>query len=333
MKIGIDVGYGRVKGISNTKKVDFPSVIGDFYPVKFITGMESDLTSKLAVEYNYKRKFVGESALKQSIPQSTVDKERTVQEEGLTLLVSALALLTDEKFSDTINLVVGLPVMHYDGLRTKYLTSIKTLHTIRLLSLSGESICKKHLPVQDAKVLPQPFGTLFDRLLNERGEVVNPQLASSKVGIIDIGYNTVDLARSDSLEYINPRSTSFSGLGMFNVFQVLTNEIYKNLGLEIPLEKIEPHFRSGEIKVAGRAVSIEQYKRTALKEAASQIISKVKSIWPDRWELDQIIITGGGAILLGEFLASEFGQQSYISPNSSFANVNGYLKFAQRIWK
>jgi len=47
----------------------------------------------------------------------------------------------------------------------------------------------------------------------------------------------------------------------------------------------------------------------------------------------EIIITGGGAILLGEILISELGQQAYVIGDPVFANVSGYLKFAQRIWK
>jgi plasmid segregation protein ParM len=334
IKMAVDVGFGRVKGVSSAgDRVDFPSVIGDFHPVKFVSGMEGDPSSNLAIEYNYKRRFVGNAALKQTTPQATVDKERTVSEEGLTLLAAAMVLMAPEKPSEQINLVVGLPVMHYETLKQKYLTAAKTLHMVDRLSLSGEPVERKYFSVVDVKVLPQPFGSLFDRLLNDRGELIEKRLAAGKVGIIDIGYNTLDLARADNLEFINPRSTSFSGLGMFTAFQALSVEIYRNLGIEIPPERIEPIIRQGEVKISGRQVSVEQFKRAAFKEAAAQIISRVKSTWPDRWELDQILITGGGAILLGEFLLSELGQQAYVAEDPVFANVAGYLKFAQRVWK
>lgn len=334
MKMGIDVGFGGVKGLAGSgKKVEFPSVIGDFHPVRFLSGLEGDIASRLVVEYNCKRKFVGEAALKQSIPQATVDNDRTVTEEGIILLTTAMALMSPDKTPEAINLVVGLPVMHYESLKTKYLNAVKTLHTIDLLSLSGETVCRKYLSVTEAKILPQLFGTLFDQLLNEKGEIINPQLAAGKIGIIDIGYNTLDLLCAYNLEYINPRSTSFSGLGMFTVFQALATEIYRNLGVEIPPERIEPLIKNREIKISGQNINIDQYKRSAFKEAAAQIISRVKSLWPNRWELDRIIITGGGAILLGEYLLTELGQQAYAANNPVLANANGYLKFASWCWK
>lgn len=334
LKMAIDVGFGRTKGESSAgSRVDFPSVIGEFHPVKFISGMENDPASNLAIGYNYRHWFVGDSALKQSTPQATVDKERTISEEGLTLLAAAMTLLAPDKSTEFINLVIGLPVMHYETLKQKYLTAAKTQHVVDRISLSGDKVDRKYFSVSDAKVLPQPFGTLFDRILNERGELIDKTLATGKIGIIDIGYNTLDLARADNLEYINPRSTSFSGLGMFTAFQALSTEIYRNMGIEIPPERIESVIRKGEIKVSGQPVSIEKYKWTAFQEAASQVLSRVKSTWPDRWELDQILITGGGAILLGGYLQSELGQQAQVVNNPVFANVAGYLKFAQRVWR
>jgi len=35
-----------------------------------------------------------------------------------------------------------------------------------------------------------------------------------------------------------------------------------------------------------------QYKRTAFKEAANQVLNQVKSILPECWELDNFLITG-----------------------------------------
>jgi hypothetical protein len=48
---------------------------------------------------------------------------------------------------------------------------------------------------------------------------------------------------------------------MFTIFQTLSGEIYRNLGVEIPPEKIEPAIQSGELKISGRMVDIGQYKR------------------------------------------------------------------------
>jgi hypothetical protein len=76
--------------------------------------------------------------------------------------------------------------------------------------------------------------------------------------------------------------------------------------VKIPPEKIKPVIKSEELKISGRIVDIEQYKRVAFKEATNQVLSRVKFIWSERWEL------GGGGILLGEYLIPELGQQALL---------------------
>jgi plasmid segregation protein ParM len=328
--MAIDVGFGETKGVAgNGRRINFPSIIGDFHPVAYDSGMAE---GNLAINYKSKKSFVGESALKQSVPRATVDTDRTVGEEGMTLLAAAMALLTDRSAINT-NLVVGLPVRNYEMLKNQYLQQTQTLHNVELLTLTGVPVERKYISVGEAKVLPQPFGAFFNLILDDKGGFVREDLAMGKVGIIDVGYNTLDLARADRLEYINPRSTSFAGQGIFNAFQTLSSEIYRKHKVEIPPERIEAVVRAGKLKISGNEISIHTEMETAFREAAAQIISRVKSLWPDRWELDLILLAGGGAILLAKYLLAEFGQQAIIAPEPAFANVNGYLKFARRLWK
>jgi hypothetical protein len=332
--MAIDVGFGGTKAVaSNGRKASFISVVGDFHPVAFVSGM-NDATSNLVIDYNSRKSFVGESALKQSIPRATVDTDRTVTDEGMTLLAAAMALLAEGPATNT-NMVVGLPVRHYETLKNQYLKQVHAIHAIDLLTPTGGLIERKFVSVEQARVLPQPFGAFFDLILDDKGKLTSESedLANGKVGIVDIGYNTLDLARADQLEYINPRSTSFAGQGIFSAFQALSSELYRSFKVEIPPERIEPIVRSGRIKVAGKETPIFIQQETAFKEAAAQIISRIKSLWPDRWELDRILLAGGGSILLGKYLQAEFSEQAVIAADPAFANVNGYLKFARRVWK
>lgn len=332
--MAVDVGFGRVKGVaSNGNQVEFPSLIGEFHPVKFSSGMNGDPLSQIAVEYSGKRKFVGEAALRQSTPQNTIDPERTISEEGLLLLVTAMTMLTPNCISETINLVVGLPVMHYEKLKQRYIDAVKRVHVVDRLSMSGELISRAFLSVKEVKVLPQPIGTLFDCLFDGQGEVQDERLAEGKVGIIDVGYNTLDLARVDNLEFISPRSTSYSGLGMFSVFQALSFQIFRSFGVEIPPERIEPIFLSKQIRISGEVKDVSQLVIDACRQTANQTVSRAVSVWPDRWELDAVFLSGGGSIYIGDYIAEQLGQNARKTDTPGFSNVSGYLKFGQRIWK
>lgn len=325
--IGIDVGFGNVKGRSDTKRLDFISTIGQFTPVKFSSGMEatSDPTASIAIEYNGKRWFVGPSALKQSTPQNTIEQSRTVTEEGQVLLLAAMGLLAEKETH--INLVVGLPVMHYADLKEQYVRQASGTHIFSYLTMTGDVRDRKAITVDNLKVLPQPFGTLFDMILDDNGSVIDKKLAASKVGIVDIGYNTVDLLRSDALEYINKRSTSFSGLGMFSAYQVLSELLFKEFKKEIRPEEMNPIVQKGILNLCGRSYPIEAYKQKAFEITANNIISRMTSYWPDSWDLDVIIFSGGGSHSLGKYLLPNFSQ-SRVAADPLFSNANGYYKSA-----
>jgi plasmid segregation protein ParM len=332
LNTGIDVGFGNVKGESDLCKIDFCSQIGEFSPVKFSSGMEgaTDPTLNMAIEYNGKRWFVGPSAVRQAVPQNTIEHTRTVTEEGQILMLSALGILAGNETQT--NLVVGLPVKQYSDLKDRYIVQASGTHVFSYLTMTGEVKSKKVITVKNLKVLPQPFGTVFDIILDENGKVKDPKAATGKIGVVDIGYNTLDLLRADSLQYINKRSTSFSDYGMFAVYRELSSLIQGRYHVEIPPEKLEQIVRRGTVNIAGRTQPINDLKQQAFETVANVIASRIQSYWPDNWELDKIVITGGGAVHLGSFICPSFAQ-SEISNDPLYSNVNGYYKCARFTWR
>jgi plasmid segregation protein ParM len=330
--IAVDTGFGRTKAVSLGKTISFPSLVANYREVRFTTGIESngDPTTKMAIESNGRRYFVGSAASRQGIVQNTIDRERAISEEAKVLTLGALSLLIDES-PEHINLVAGLPVSHYAGLKERYITELKRTHYYSLLDLSGKEVRSNILNIHEVKVIPQPLGTLFNLLLNEQGEVDRAELAGENVGIIDIGYHTADLARADALEFIDRKSASYP-LGLFNAFTELSEEIDRTLNIETPPETLEKVFVAGLIKIGGKTVSIEQQKQRALAHATEQILSKVKTLWPDRWQLDRIIITGGGGQLIYNYLNRNLDQHTELAQKPVFANAEGYLKLAMRSW-
>lgn len=332
IKLAADTGFGRVKALSVKQAVSFPSLVAHYRDIRFKTGMEEngDPTSKLVLEHNGKRYFVGNAARRQGIAQNTIDRERTLSEEAKVLALAAFGLLVEES-TEHINLVAGLPVSHYASLKERYESELKQTHYFDLLDLSGKPLANHIVNVHDLKVIPQPLGTLFNQLLDAKGNINRAELAGENVGIIDIGFCTIDLARADSLEFIDRKSASYP-LGLFNAYSEISEEINRCFDIEAPPESLETVLASGQIKVGGKTYSIQKQKQQALIRITEQILSKVKTLWPDRWQLDRIIITGGGGQLLYNYLEHNLDHNTELSPKPVFANVEGYLKLAVRSW-
>jgi len=319
--IAVDAGFGRTKALSPDRAISFPSLVAHYREVRFTTGMEGngDPTIKMVIESNRRRYFVGSAAGRQGIVQNTIDRDRAISEEAKLLTLGALSLLIDMS-PEHINLV-----------KERYISELKQTHYFDRLDLSGKTLKKHIVNVHEVKVIPQPLGTLFNMLLDEQGGLSRAELAGENVGIIDIGFHTVDLARADSLEFIDRKSASYP-LGLFNAFSELSEEISRSLDIEAPPETLEKVVASGQIKVGGKSVSIERQKQQAFTHAAEQILSKVKTLWPDRWQLDRIIVTGGGGQLLYDYLNRNLDQKTELASKPVFANAEGYLKLAARSW-
>lgn len=335
LNMAVDVGFGRVKALGdNGRTANFPAVVAGFKPLTFASGMESG--QSLAIEYQGRSWWIGEAALRQSSSvRMTTDRSRTTNEEGMALLAAGMALIAGNP-QELANLVIGLPVRFFTGMKEEYSKLARDVHKINILSPGGAQVKERRVViVEGIKVLPQPFGTLFDCILDDTGSLRDKALAGGRVGVIDIGFNTLDLARADALEYNNPQSDSFSGQGLFSAFQELSREIYRALEIELPPEKLEPVVKSREIVLAGKRHDISELTDRAFSAAAEGILSRIRSLWPDRDRLmfDAILITGGGGALLGRYLIPYLGAPARIVEDAVMANCRGFLKFGRRCWR
>jgi len=331
--IAVDVGYGRVKAISRGKQLVFPSVVGPWREIRFSNEMTSkSLLEQLAAEYAGQKMFLGEMAYRQSKARVNLSMDRFCSIEGLALLFAAIAMLGSGR-DITCNLVTGLPVNAYADQKEKYRQVLLGRHYIKLLQANGV-FEERFITVAECKVLPQPMGTIFNLILGDDGNLANKELAASRLAVLDIGANTIDLCRVDSLDFIDHESTSYSDLGVFECYRQLSLEIYSTFGIEIPPEEIEPYILNGAIKIGGRPRSIVDLKNKVYREAAEKIVSRVRNVWRNMWQMDKIIVTGGGADVFGEEIVRAFNSpgQVELCRRGTTSNVAGYTKFANRVW-
>jgi plasmid segregation protein ParM len=324
----IDVGYGAVKGICKVRDVEYPSAVGDFRPIRFTVGLEGqELKNKLCVEYKNKSYFIGDIAYAQSSPRVTMNKNRFTSNEGIAIMLSALVLLSNNQYED-VKLVTGLPVNEYSELKDAYREALLGKHNVQIIDPDGKSGEYYAFDIQDVKVLPQPIGTIFDSVLDSQGKIENRVLAKGKIGVIDVGKFTVDLSVTDTLQFIDKSSTSYGDIGLFDAFKELSLAL-KSEGYDIPPDSLEPYIR-GKKSINGLTELKEQF----FTLQAEKIISRVFNTWSDIWSFDQVFITGGGSLVLGDHLIKHLGsEKAVICDNPTMTNCKGYFKFANKVWR
>lgn len=323
----VDLGFGAVKGICPGKEVEYPSAVGSFRPIRFTTGMEKQsLKEKLCVEYEGSKYFIGDIAYMQSSPRVTMNSDRFASKEGLALVMTTLMLLSNHQYED-LKLITGLPVDMYAGLKDKYKNALLGKHYIKLIDPNGNEGKFYSFNIEKVYVLPQPIGTVFDKVLDLKGEIANKELGLSRIAVLDIGKHTVDLTVTDKLNFVDRLSTSFTDIGIFDAYRDLSHAL-KEKGFDIPADSLEPFVRNGR-SLDGLA----ELKELIFASQAEKILSRIINVWADLWSFDRIYITGGGAVLLGKILRKSLNSAKVeICKEPTFTNCRGYFKFASKVW-
>ena len=246
------------------------------------------------------------------------------------MMLTTLALLAEEDH-EHIRLVTGIPVSDFQRVKEKYRQALLGTHSIRLLQTDGNWGVDYSVTINEVKIIPQPVGTLFWAVLGDDGSLINKACAAGKMAVLDIGQHTVDLTRTNTLEFVDRESTSFNDIGLFTAYQDLSYELNSKLGIQIPPEEMEQYVRSGAVKIGGHMHSIHAEKDAVFQSAADKILSRAKNTWVNMWELDKVLITGGGAMVLGEYLCRAFNNGE-ICPDATFTNCLGYYRYGRRVW-
>lgn len=331
MIVGIDIGYGYTKAVGGAAEVVFPSVVGKAERIQY----ESDLQpaaahdAGIALVTEEGDRFVGELALLQSRVQWTLlDRSRVEDPSARLLFLAALSELAGpDRSLPQLRIVTGLPVKWYAD-RNKVVEQLQGKHVVR--RVNGSELVQR-FSVAEVLVVPQPFGSLFDTILGSEGQIVDEDLARGRLGVIDIGTYTTDYVLVDGLRYIEHGSGSIS-TGLARGYQLLSRSFLDSFGLDMRLHEIDRAVRAGYVTLFGEQRSIDWLVGPVFDALAAEILAQAGTLWGDGRDLQAILVTGGGAMALGEHVRRRFAH-ARILPDAPLANVRGFQKYGRRKWR
>jgi plasmid segregation protein ParM len=331
--VGIDVGFGFTKAYNGKNSVIFKSIIGDATDIQFHSVLGDDSsTSNLHITLDDKSYFLGSYAeLQSNIREFTLDQEKLLENFFKILAVTAAGLCTDTPAP--IQIVTGLPVgyLKRDSKRLKEM--ITGVHLITFHHPDGKDVIKK-IHIDKIHVIPQPIGSIFNLIFDEQGRIIDKILAGQKLGVVDIGFKTTDFSIFDHLQYIE-RGSSTMDTGISKCFSVIAGKLRQESNINVELFRMFKFIESGMIKIKGKEYNISNLKKRVYTHAAAAIVSDLNRLWENDWDIDSIILSGGGSVELAEYLMS--GIEGNIIPipkniDARFNNVQGYCKFGRYKW-
>jgi len=318
--VGLDIGYGFTKISDGARQAIFPSVGGDVVQADF----DNDLVkagSGRTITLDGRDWFYGDHAKKHSRNLLALfARERTEQRDLMRLLFYAATV--ELGVSGQVSLCTGLPV---DWFADK--DDVETLFRgPHVFAVDGQS---RTVFVDQVAVIPQPFGSFFDAILGDHGELLDAGLARSKVGILDVGTFTCDLALSDGLEYVAKNSGSKT-VAISNVWRQVRDGIKARYGLEYELHQVDNIIRNGQtITVRGQERSVADLVKPAVDALAQQVLAFARDRWGRAGDFKRIILTGGGAYYIAPAVKQVYPHTlTLATPHAG--NLRGFRKYAVR---
>jgi len=330
--LGVDVGFGYTKSYDGDRSFIFKSIIGDATEVQFQSGFsEGGALENLHVTMDGKDYYVGDLAEKQSnVRDFTLEQNTLVENNAKILALTSLIFFAGPTLRE-YSLVTGLPIRFFKQYRSRYISMLEGRH--KILLHNRDEVQEKMLDIKKVRVLPQPFGAVFNLLMNNHGRIVDRDVARQKFGVIDIGFRTTDYTITDRLRYIE-RGSRTTDTGISKAFSLINRKILEQSGINVELYRLFEPVRQGRIRIRGKEFSLTELRDEVMKQLAGAIIGDMEQLWVEDWDLEFILLTGGGAEDLAPILEKQLeGQTRVINTESDMRMINvvGYLKYAKYI--
>lgn len=319
--IGLDLGYSAVKLKTALTEATFSSIVGTPEQAQFkLSGVQS----QLMFTYNEKTYNVGDDAITHSAFTSRKENRDWLQSDQYMVLLHAALYSAFRRKTADITLVTGLPVSFYDNDRAEMKEKFQQTHIIQKYGESPFSVI-----VNNCFVIPQVMGALFNAALNESGNISDVQLATGRVGVIDIGGKTTNMLHAHKLGDIS-RETVGLDIGGWDVVRALRPKI-ENVTPDVAWadHEIAEVIIQKSVSYRGNEIDLTDTIDKVLEPMAETIIDKANELWAGGARFNQIILSGGGALLLGDYLVEGLEHKNVqVMEDSVMANAYGYYKAA-----
>ena len=335
--LGIDIGFGFTKATNGKDTLIFKSLFGDATDLQFWMDFgEQSLTDFFHVTIDGKSYFIGDLAEQQStVLNFTLDQEKLISEfvKILALTVAGVFLKKDSAINVPINIVSGLPISYFKNHHLRFNEILTGHHKITYHQHDGNKVVKE-IYINKIRMLPQPLGSVLNLLMDDKGKIVNLEMARQKVGVVDIGFRTTDFSIMDRLRYVD-RGSRTMDTGISKAFSVIANKLREKCGVGVELYRLYKAAETGAIKMKGQGLNFSKIRDQVYAQLAGTIANDIDRLWAEDWDIDTIILTGGGCMELATYLKPLIaGNVRPILNNvdARLNNVQGYLKYGQYIW-
>ena len=118
-------------------------------------------------------------------------------------------------------------------------------------------------------------------------------------------------------------------------YSSIASLLQEKSGVSVELYRLYEAVSKGQIKIKGKRYDLTEVTKHAFQQLATKIATEVNRLWSEDWDVDAIVITGGGGLSIAPFLAPLVeGEVLPLPPDQDarLNNVQGYFKYGMHVW-
>lgn len=181
--------------------------------------------------------------------------------------------------------------------------------------------------IVDVIVVPQPLGTMYSYVYDEKTQKLNEKLIEQRALVVDIGWGTTDIAM---LEYGRVRATFGFDIGTSDYISAIQEEVNNDMP-QAHIQSLNPHqldimlLNSTIVETPFGTFDLAAYTESNKEKQSEKIYSQIMALGFEFNKFYKLIFTGGGSLLYEKYLRQKFNDPRFmIEPNPIEANTHGF---------
>ncbi len=331
--IGVDLGFGFAKGFDGQRPVIIPSLLSEHGRPDNATGsIRSEHLAGLHLAVDNTEYFVGRRAdCDWRSPRIPRRPDRLFGDYGKYLVLAVLAAYTE--MENPMHVVIGLPVSHYQRIKTPFEERLLGYHKVAWVEVDG-SRRPKNVHIRKLHTIPHPMGTYSGIIMDARGQIQADKFKDRKIAVVDIGFRTTNVIAMDRMRFSNRNSGTIE-LGVSHGLERIDRKLRDETGQRLSFDQLYRAVRVGHLRIEDQAYNIKRVRREAFRLLAEQLADNIAHLLAAAWDLDSLLLTGGGSRELADYLGPLLpGEVSQIENERDLRlnNAQGQLRLARALW-
>jgi plasmid segregation protein ParM len=325
--LGLDIGFGFTKCVDGTRHVILPSCVS-LDTDKAETGDKGHY----GVALEGGDFLVGAPRGGPSLFENFAHRpERLFEMHGKCLALAAVANFAEEEYP--LQIVVGLPISHVSQWDARLKDWLIGSHKIGVYQPDGQCSLK-NIHIRKVHIVANPLGTFTGLILNHKGSIRPSTYQDKKIALVDVGFRTTDVMVMTATRVSNRGSITID-LGIANGFETIAQRLYRETHHQPDLDRLYSAIRLGFIRIENQEYNLKRLREKTFRTLSAALADRINYRLKDDWDVDNVLLTGGGASDLAEDLAPLIaGEVVMIEHDQDIRlnNVQGHLRLARHMW-